>query len=892
MVKKLIRLIFSEDSPIRERLFALIVTITGISITLGIVVDIITGAASWQDLFAFTAGLLLLIFTSVLTVKKKKFRLGSVVIAFFVIYVMLPVTFFFSGGLYGGSPIWFIFSVLFISLLFAGKARIFFLISELAVAGACYFLAYTRPEMLHRSTEKLAHIDSYTALAFLSLAVCAIISIQIELYKRENARSERRKKEIEELNNAQSRFFSGMSHEIRTPINTIIGLNEMILREDISDEVAEDAENIRSASKMLLSIINDILDMTKLDSGSMQLTPVTYRTGDMISELVNMFWVRARDKGLEFRVSVAPDVPAELIGDDVRVKQILINLLNNAVKYTREGSVSLSVERGRQEGGIVSLVCSVTDTGIGIKKENIPYLFTAFKRVDEEKNRHIEGSGLGLSIVKQLADLMGGAVTVNSVYTQGSTFLVELPQQMVSDEIVGKLDLEAKHKSEREAYHSRFEAPQASILVVDDNASNLLVAKKLLRATGVRIETASSGAEALSLTQDNAYHVIFMDHMMPEMDGLECRRRIMAQPGGKCRDSKLVALTANADSASRALYEREGFDGYLTKPISAEALENELFRLLPKELVKTFADGDEDLLKKSTAWIQSDRRKRMVAVATESVADLPGELLDKYDIAVIPHLIRTESGVFRDGLDLECDGLLSYMDPDKDRVSTSVADVAAHEAFFAEQLRRAYNVIFVSLSDKLANSGYSAATEAADSFDNVTVTDSRSLSGGLGLTVLEACRMAEEGKSPAEITSRLEEMQDLIQASFIADNMDYLSRTEHIAVWAARIARTMTGRPILAMRKGRLRLQQIAFGSRKRCWKKYIASCFRSTGNVDTRLLLINYAGLSRQELNWIREQVESYVHFDAVCCQKISAATAASCGPGVFGLMFVRTVI
>ncbi|MBP5167198.1 MAG: DegV family EDD domain-containing protein [Oscillospiraceae bacterium] len=892
MGKKLKKLIFSEDNPIRERLFALIVTITGISIALGIAVDLITGAASWQDLLIFTVGLLLLIFISVYTIRKKKFRFGSVIIAFFVIFVMLPVTFFFSGGIYSGSPIWFIFSVLFISLLFVGKARIFFLISELAVAGVCYFLAYSRPDLLHQSTVRLAHIDSYSALAFLSLAVCVIISIQIELYKKENARSERQKKEIEELINAQSRFFSSMSHEIRTPINTIIGLNEMILREDVSDEVAENAANIQSAGKMLLNIINDILDMTKLDSGSMQLTPVNYRTDDMISELVNMFWIRARDKDLEFRVSVAPDVPAELIGDDVRVKQILINLLNNAVKYTREGSVSLSVERGRQEGGIVNLIWSVTDTGIGIKKENIPYLFTAFKRVDEKMNRHIEGSGLGLSIVKQLADLMGGTVTVNSIYTQGSTFIIELPQQLASDETVGELDLEARHKSERAVYHSRFEAPEASILVVDDNVSNLLVAKKLLRSTKVRVETASSGEEALRLTQDNPYNVIFMDHMMPEMDGLECRRRIIAQPGGKCRESKLIALTANADSESRALYEREGFDGYLTKPISAEALESELFRLLPKELMQVFAVEDEDLLKKSTAWIQADKRKRMVAVATESVADLPKELLDRYDIATIPHIIMTDRGVFRDGLDLECDGLLSYMSADKDRVRTAVADVAAHEAFFAEQLKRAYNVIFIALSPRLVNSGYPVAVEAASSFNNVTVIDSGHLSGGLGMMVLQACRMAEEGKSPDEITARLEEMKPLIQTGFIADSMDYLARTGHISPWITRIAKTLTGRPVIAMKKGKMRIQKITFGSRKRCRKKYIASCFHATGNVDTRTLLINYAGLSRQELDWIREQVEGYVHFENVYFQKLSAATAANCGPGTFGLMFARTVI
>lgn len=231
-----------------------------------------------------------------------------------------------------------------------------------------------------------------------------MVMFQTKIYKSENRRAMEEAEKVEKLNLSQNRFFSNMSHEIRTPINTIIGLNEMILRENISDEVAEDAANISSASKMLLHLINDILDMSKLESGQMQLTPTVYRPGDMLSEIVGMLWLRAKEKGLEFRMNVAPDLPAELTCDEVRISQILINVLNNAIKYTKEGSVSLSVQCGERNGTALNVIYTVTDTGKGIKKEDIPYLFTAFRRVDETQNRHIEGTGLGLSIVQGITE--------------------------------------------------------------------------------------------------------------------------------------------------------------------------------------------------------------------------------------------------------------------------------------------------------------------------------------------------------------------------------------------------------------------------------------------------------------------------------------------------------
>ena len=305
-------------------------------------------------------------------------------------------------------------------------------------------------------------MDSFISLLLTMSAVSIMITFVLRLYKLENEKSQARKKEIEELNASQNHFFSSMSHEIRTPINTIIGLNEMILREDVSSEVAEDAANIQSASKMLLHLINDILDMSKLESGQMTLSSEPYNIGDMLSDVVGMLWIRAKEKGLEFHVDLEPDMPAGYLGDEVRMKQILINVLNNSIKYTKTGSVTLSIQSEEREDGIANVIYTITDTGIGIKKENIPYLFTAFKRVDEERNKYIEGTGLGLSIVKQFVDMMGGKITVNSVYTKGSTFIIEIPQRITDESAVGEFGIENRAAlKEKKVYHKSFEAPDA-----------------------------------------------------------------------------------------------------------------------------------------------------------------------------------------------------------------------------------------------------------------------------------------------------------------------------------------------------------------------------------------------------------------------------------------------
>ena len=714
-----------------------------------------------------------------------------------------------------------------------------------------------------------------------------IMYVKYSFYER-ILESDRQKKEIETLNASQNRFFSSMSHEIRTPINTIIGLNEMILRENVSDEINEDAANIRSAGNMLLHLINDILDMSKLDSGQMQLTPVSYRTGDMLSDIVGMLWIRAKDKGLEFKVDVAPDLPGELFGDEVRVKQILINVLNNAIKYTTEGSVTLNIQCRREENNSVTVIYSVSDTGMGIKKESIPYLFTAFKRVDETENRYIEGTGLGLSIVKQLVEIMGGKITVNSVYTKGSTFIIEIPQKIVSERTVGVIDLSKRNNiMHMESYHQSFEAPEANVLVVDDTETNLMVVEKLLRDTKVNVVTVTSAKAALEKTVETQFHVIFMDHLMPEIDGIECLHMIREQKGGLCKESKIVALTANAGGDIKALYVKEGFDGYLVKPISGESLENELRRLLPNELVTVTNTGGE-IVEESTLWIKDHRAKAEVVITTESVADIPLELLEKYHIKVIPHLVNTENGIFQDGIEIDSSGLLSYMEDVNKPVDTMAPNVAYHQSFFAKQLEHANNVIHISISSVMENSGYHIAAEACKSFDNVFVIDSGHLSSGQGLLVIEAARLAEAGYGASEIVEKILAARKRVHTSFVVNTLDYLARAGQIGKRAADVVNALMIHPVLCMKKGKLSLGGFYFGTRDDLCRKYVLSCLNTINKIDTRMLFVTYVGLNNKEKEMIAEEIGKKISFEKIYFHEASSVVSVNCGPGTFGLLFM----
>ena len=398
----------------------------------------------------------------------------------------------------------------------------------------------------------------------------------------------------EAANEAKSIFLANMSHEIRTPINAILGMNEMILRENRDEQIEEYAKNIHSAGSSLLYLVNDVLDISKIESGKLEIVESIYELSSFIHDCYAMVAEKAEKKGLDLTVSCNPKLPSKLKGDESRLRQVVTNILSNAAKYTEKGGITLSFDSLEQDGQMM-LVVTVKDTGIGISKENIEKLFTQFTRFDMEKNRNIEGTGLGLSLAKRLTDLMQGTIEVQSIYGVGSSFTVTIPQQVVDAEPIGDFQQKYSSASGRAGkYQQSFEAPDAKILVVDDTNVNLKVIVNLLKTTKIKVDTASSGRQCLEMVSQTAYDLIFMDHMMPQMDGIETFTEMRKLENPLNMNTPVIMLTANAITGVREKFLQAGFTDYLSKPVSGDKLENMLLKYLPKEKCRSKAAIDSE----------------------------------------------------------------------------------------------------------------------------------------------------------------------------------------------------------------------------------------------------------------------------------------------------------
>lgn len=532
---------------------------------------------------------------------KGKIKLASICSIVLMSGIVFPIMFFTGGGHHGGMTSWFFLAVIFNFLIIKKTAFYIVLFMQSIIITICYLLSLHHPEFIRQiPTETERVIDILQSLLLSSIVIGCVIKFQNRINQHaldaiQKANEDLRDSELkaENANRAKSDFLSNMSHEIRTPINAILGMNEMILRECKDKKILEYASAVQTSSNALLSLVNDVLDLSKIESGKLEIKEEEYKLQDLILNSYGMISERLEKKGLRGSIFCNANLPSGLVGDFSHLRQILVNFLTNACKYTEKGNVDFFI-LGSVTGNEAKIIFSIKDTGIGIKEENRSKMFKKFERFDLQRNRNVEGTGLGLSISKQLCDLMGAKIEVKSEYGKGSEFIITVPQKIFDATPVGEISPKGKQKEkEIQIYHQSFEAPDVDVLAVDDVELNLIVFENLLKETKMKIDLVESGAAAIERASEKHYDIIFMDYMMPEMDGIQTleKLRSLDTPNNK---TPVIVLTADALAGVREKYIRAGFKDYISKPVDGNQLEKMLIRYLPQQKV-FLKTGKEDI---------------------------------------------------------------------------------------------------------------------------------------------------------------------------------------------------------------------------------------------------------------------------------------------------------
>ena len=579
------KVLYHSGLPFRVRLFNILAS-------LGFIISLCNGVLSYwnngdRKLLLINTGIALLslslLFYAYYSKKYQRCYFITIVVIFMFLF---PIMFFKSGGYKGGMPSFYIFGILFTIFMLEGWLMFFCVWLELIIYIFTIGIAYYYPDtVIWFQSEKEIVVDVLTGVVVSSASLGVAMYLHFRIYKKQQVFLTQAREEAMEANRAKSTFLANMSHEIRTPINVMLGMNEMILRESESREVVQYAKSVEKAGNYLLSLINNILDITRIESKKLDIIEEKFSLRQLVQEVCLIGAKQAEAKNLEFVVDVEETLPKYLEGDALHIKQVILNLINNAVKYTKKGKVFLEV---CQEEKQISF--SVKDTGIGIKKEDMEALFDMFMRADIKRHRNIEGSGLGLTIAKELCEQMGGHIQAESIYGKGSNFTVYFPLKDAGTEKIGQWKVVEREPVQEK--RKKFFASEAQILLVDDSEQNIQVITSLLRRTGVQLDTAASGFECIEKVRNKKYHLIFLDYMMPEMDGIETFHRLKKEVNGQ--SVPVIALTADVSTGIHQHFLSEGFSDYLSKPVMWEKLEELLLQWLPAELVSMKNGAGED----------------------------------------------------------------------------------------------------------------------------------------------------------------------------------------------------------------------------------------------------------------------------------------------------------
>ena len=506
----------------------------------------------------------------------------------------LTILFFLDGGKLGVVPVFFILAIVATPFFLHVTEAVIMVCLEIAVYSMNALFAEWYPASINQALALPG--SKFFPLLLVAGALGVLCMLYTYAYRHQQERLDTAISEAQSANEAKSSFLENMSHEIRTPMNSILGMNEMILREEDRPEIKEYALVVQRSGRALLGILNDILDFSKLQDRKMEIVPVRYDLSSLINDLVNIAAEQAKKKSLNFTVNVDKEIPRILDGDEYHIRQVMLNILNNAIKYTERGGVTVTVGFERLDSYTILMKFSVTDTGIGIKSEDMENIFRPFEHVESSRKFSADGSGLGLSIVQKLLQLMDSELRIESVYHKGSTFAFDIRQSVVKWEPIGDYErafmTAASHQGKK--FTQSFQAPNARVLVVDDADVNLLVFANLLKKTKIKIDTATSGVEMLQMVRMNHYNMIFLDHRMPGMDGIEAFHNMKKMTDGLNYNTPVVALTANAVLGARQLYIDEGFSDYISKPVDTVRLEQVLLEYLPPDLVIKGSDLPEE----------------------------------------------------------------------------------------------------------------------------------------------------------------------------------------------------------------------------------------------------------------------------------------------------------